>query len=67
MSDAEAEVRTARQWALLTLVPYGPIRQAVRSGQLPARRYTSRGQIFITKTDMDRFIEEAVNLAKTDE
>jgi len=66
MEEVE-EVRTARQWSLLMLVPYNAIRQAVRTGQLPARRYIPKGQIFITKTDMEHFIEEAARLAKTED
>jgi predicted site-specific integrase-resolvase len=61
------DMKTQRQWASITAIPYSTIRQAVREGQLPAMRFTPKGQIYISSKDMEKFIEDAKTRALKDD
>ena len=65
--EIKEEMKTARQWSLITLIPYSTLRAAIRSGQLPALRFTPKGQIYVLREDIDAFIEQAKTRALTEE
>jgi hypothetical protein len=66
-SDSSDEMRTLRQWSLLTSIPYSTIRSAVRDGQLPAFQFTPNGGIYIKRSEMDQFIKDAQTRAMKDD
>jgi hypothetical protein len=53
------DVKTVRQWSLVTGVPYQTILDAVRSGDLSALRFKDRGQIVVRSEDWDAWFEKA--------
>jgi hypothetical protein len=66
-SSSDDEMRTLRQWSLLTSIPYGTLRSAVRDGSLPAFQFTKRGSIFVKKAAIDQFINDAQTRAVHDD
>ena len=67
MQPLDDDMKTVRQWSLLTLIPYRTILDAVKAGDLPALRFTDRGQIYVRKADIDQWTDQARERARRQE